>query len=85
MRLSDAHVTMAQQNLLMRFALVLGVVALAVASARHRDRLESQQIILINELQRRAEIDDLTGCVNQRVFHERLGEEVSVPSATDAP
>jgi diguanylate cyclase (GGDEF)-like protein len=76
-RLSDAHVTMAQQNLLMRFALVLGVVALAVASARHRDRLESQQIILISELQRRAEIDDLTGCVNQRVFHERLGEEVT--------
>ena len=76
-RLSDAHVTMAQPNLMMRFALVLGVVTLAAASAGQRNRLESQQIILINELHRRAEIDDLTGCVNQRVFHERLGDEVA--------
>jgi diguanylate cyclase (GGDEF)-like protein len=76
-RLSDAHVTMTQPNLLMRFALVLGVVVLAVASAVHRSRLERQQMAVMKELQRRAEIDDLTGCVNQRVFHERLGDEVA--------
>jgi diguanylate cyclase (GGDEF)-like protein len=76
-RLTDADVTLAQQNLMMRSALVLGVVTLAVASAAHRSRLESQQVILINELHRRAEIDELTGCVNQRVFHELLGDEVA--------
>ncbi len=62
-------------HFMMFSALLVGVVVLAVSSAAIRARLESVEADLAGTLRQQADLDGLTGCANQRVFYERLGQE----------
>lgn len=74
--LADPILPQQRAQVMMLSEFVVGAVALAVASTTYRFRLESRQINLLAELRRQSETDGLTGCLNQRAFHERLSEEI---------
>jgi diguanylate cyclase (GGDEF)-like protein len=60
----------------MRVSFVVGVTVLSVLSARYRERLQADESALTQRLAELSVTDALTGCGNQRLFHERLSEEV---------
>jgi diguanylate cyclase (GGDEF)-like protein/putative nucleotidyltransferase with HDIG domain len=57
------------------YAVVAGVIVLALVSAIIRARLESAAAEMVGTLRQRAELDELTGCANARAFYELLNSE----------
>jgi diguanylate cyclase (GGDEF)-like protein/putative nucleotidyltransferase with HDIG domain len=57
------------------YAVVAGVIVLALVSASLRTRLESSAAEMVGTLRQRAELDELTGCANVRAFYELLNIE----------
>ena len=74
--MTDPVVAIPQESLLMFTAFGLGVTLLAVLSARHRARLQADDHASTQLLIELSVSDALTGCRNQRLFRERLAEEV---------
>jgi diguanylate cyclase (GGDEF)-like protein len=74
--LTDPDVELPQESLLMLTAVVAGVVILTISSSIHRDRLHNAHAVLVGELFRRGQTDELTGCSNHRAFYERLADEI---------
>jgi diguanylate cyclase (GGDEF)-like protein len=74
--ITDADVKLPQESLLMFSAFVVGVIILAVLSAHHRETLQADEDAMADKLNELSLSDALTGCRNQRLFHERLAEEV---------
>lgn len=70
------HSRVARENLAMGAAFGVGFAVLAVVSAVQRARLQRDEARLFAELERRGSVDELTGCLNYRAFHERLADEV---------
>lgn len=66
----------AQADVFMRLAALVGVSLLALASSINRRRLERHERNLTHQLAEQATVDPLTGCWNRRVFHDRLHQEI---------
>lgn len=74
--LSDPDIRIPQESLLMLVAVVSGTVVLAIGASIHRARLHAANTALMNELLRRGQTDELTGCSNYRAFQQRLADEI---------
>ena len=55
---------------------LLGVIFFTAITARYRDRLEAHDEAMVARLEELADRDPLTGCLNHRVFDERLVAEI---------
>ena len=73
---TDSHVEASAVDVAALFAFLIGTFVLSVGSAVYRSRLERDEDHLVLELHRQASTDSLTGCLDHRVFYERLDVEV---------
>jgi diguanylate cyclase (GGDEF)-like protein len=75
--LAEATPTVAPEQALMLFAVLIGTSVLSVASSINRVSREHHEALLVEQLAASAMIDGLTGCAVHRVFHERFEEEIA--------
>jgi diguanylate cyclase (GGDEF)-like protein len=73
---TDRNVTSGSSSLVILYAVTVGVVILAIASAINRERLQENEDIDFARVSELADTDPLTGCVNHRVFDRTLRAEV---------
>jgi diguanylate cyclase (GGDEF)-like protein len=73
---TDRNVTSAASSLVILYAVTVGVVVLAIASALNRERLQENEDLDFARVSELADTDPLTGCVNHRVFDRTLRAEV---------
>jgi len=63
-------------DVLILCSFLVGVIGLTTVAARARARLETHDEAVLGQLTALADRDPLTGCLNHRVFNERLGMEI---------
>jgi diguanylate cyclase (GGDEF)-like protein len=72
----DPRIALPRGFLFMIAAIIGGMSVLAVAASVYRAQLQRSEALLLSELAVLADTDGLTGCLNHRAFHQRLGTEI---------
>ena len=75
--LTDSYVESTTSDIATLSGFLAGTIALSMGVAVFRSRLEGDEDQLIQELQRQARTDSLTGCLSHGAFYERLDIEIS--------
>lgn len=83
--LSEPRSLVSGDQLLALSSFLLGVIVFTVVAARSRTRLEAHEEAMVARLAELADRDSLTGCLNHRVFNERLESEVERARRYDDP
>jgi len=83
--LTDHHVRVSSDSLLMIFCTAAGVGVLAVAAAWNRSRQDRTEATLNARLAELADTDGLTGCLNHRAFNECVAAEIERASRYRLP